>query len=261
MLVMEHELFRHIETEMLLRCSQLAEAMAFLRETLQFCGGEIGDLSLNTKQRLTGLGLLDDALALAGTYIHHYPICIRKVLPDDALLSMSAGGDEPYYAISLISYVWPTDRCGFFAVAKFLVRSMAKLFDGRPHWGKHCPLDQELVGELYPNIDQFVEVCRQFDPEGVFRNQWANELLFQGGLTGTNDAPIPPVNRIEAMSRCPSAAPGKRRTIRGLGRASRYRSVVDFQRWDCSRRQGWIRNPTRWRHVRLRLAPATTDGR
>ena len=32
---------------------------------------------------------------LRGMYTHHYPICIRRVLPDDTLISMTAMVAEP----------------------------------------------------------------------------------------------------------------------------------------------------------------------
>lgn len=178
MLVMEHELFRHIETEIFVRRLQLSSAMDFVREILRHCGGEPDALSSATRQRLTEQGLFDEAMALAGTYTHHYAICVRKVLVDDALISMAGGGDEPYYAISLISYALPTDRSGFFATSNLLVRSMAKSFGARPHWGKYCPLDRELARELYPHLSEFVAICQSLDPCRAFRNRWLDGIVF-----------------------------------------------------------------------------------
>jgi len=123
-------------------------------------------------------GLLDDALKLAGTYTHHYVICVRKILADDALISMTGGGDEHYYSISLISYARPAERAGFLATSDLLVRSMAKSFGARPHWGKYCPLDRELVRELYPSAGEFAAIARKLDPDGAFRNRWLDDLIF-----------------------------------------------------------------------------------
>lgn len=178
MLVMEHELFRHIETEIFVRRTQLASAMDFVREILQHCGGDRDAFSIATRRRLAEQGLLDDALKLAGTYTHHYVICIRKILADDALISMTGGGDEHYYSISLISYARPDERAGFLATSDLLVRSMAKSFGARPHWGKYCPLDRELVRELYPSVVEFAAIGHKLDPGGVFRNRWLDELIY-----------------------------------------------------------------------------------
>jgi len=55
---------------------------------------------------------------------------------------------------------------------------MAKSFGARPHWGKNCPLDRELVRELYPHVVDFAAVARTLDPDGAFRNRWVDELIF-----------------------------------------------------------------------------------
>jgi len=165
MLLMEHELFRHLELEVFVRRSQLAAATDFVRQTLQFFGGE-------------AVPPLPQGEGTAGSYVHHYAICIRQVLPDDALISMASGGEEPHYAISLITYARPSERAGFLACADFLAHRMAALFDARPHWGKYCPLDAAELARLYPQLDRFTEICRQHDAGGVFRNRWLDSALF-----------------------------------------------------------------------------------
>jgi FAD/FMN-containing dehydrogenase len=178
MLVMEHELFCHIEIEVFVSRSRLPPAVEFVQQVLQVFDGDEAALDEATRQSLSRHGLLADLLDNRGRYTHHYPICIRRVLPDDTLLSMASGGEEPWYAISFISYARPDEREGFIRFARFLARSMAALFGGRPHWGKVCPLGAEEVAALYPRLAEFREVCRQFDPQGRFRNAWVNELLF-----------------------------------------------------------------------------------
>src|SRR5262245_43024580 len=150
MLLMEHELFRHVEMELFVRRSQLAAATDYLQQVLRYVGGE----SLPVPR---GEGRGEDTSTTS--YVHHYAICIRKVLPDDALISMASGAEEPHYAISLITYARPSDRAGFFACADFLAREMAARFDARPHWGKHCPLDPAELARLYPQLPRFVAIC------------------------------------------------------------------------------------------------------
>jgi FAD/FMN-containing dehydrogenase len=157
-LIMEHELFRHIEIELFVSRTKLAEALAHVQESI--CQA------------------VDD-------YTHHYAICIRKVLPDDTLISMtspagngaSAAMSEAGYAISLISYARPSERAGFFRFADKLARTMGERFAARPHWGKYCPLDRTQAQRLYPGLDEFRRTVRQLDPEGRFRNDWTSRVV------------------------------------------------------------------------------------
>ena len=55
---------------------------------------------------------------------------------------------------------------------------MAALFEGRPHWGKYCPIDPKTAASLYPHLSEFRDICSRIDPAGRFRNEWALRLLF-----------------------------------------------------------------------------------
>jgi hypothetical protein len=178
MLVMRHELFRHIEIEVFVVERQLAPALDFVREVLRAFGGEPGAVETATRERLSTNGLLDSLLRASGSYTHHYPICVRRVMPDDTLISMASGRDQPYYALSFISYARPADRQGFLGFASFLAHSMARLFAARPHWGKVGPLDTTEVESLYPHLAEFRAICLQYDREGAFRNAWVSDVLF-----------------------------------------------------------------------------------
>jgi hypothetical protein len=177
MLVMEHELFRHIEIEVFVQRDDLPAAMTSLRELLEHCGGNAAALSPTMRDRLRALGLEGELDALLGTYVHHYVICVRRVLPDDTLISMTSGDQQPRYALSLISYARPHRRKSFFAFADFLARSMAALFNARPHWGKVCPLDAAAMEKLYPGLGSVREVCRRLDPGRSFANEWTARVL------------------------------------------------------------------------------------
>jgi L-gulono-1,4-lactone dehydrogenase len=178
MLIMEHELFRHIEIEMFVRRSKLPTAVAFVKEVLECFDGKPAAISAATREQLERVGLLNDLLNAAGTYTHHYAICIRRVLPDDTLIAASSGGDEPCYSLSFISYAKPSNREGFFRFANFLAYCMAALFDARPHWGKVCPLSYQQIERLYPQLPAFQRVCQDLDSAGVFRNTWTEKTLF-----------------------------------------------------------------------------------
>ena len=178
MLIMEHELFRHSEIEIFVKRSQLTTTIPFVIELLRHFGGDTHALSLPTQERLQTLGMLDSLERCFGIYTHHYPICVRRVLPDDTLISMASSDDEDYYAISIISYARPNERQGFIRFAEHLARTTAEIFQARPHWGKYCPIDAETVSNLYPNLAEFRVLCSRADPSGRFRNQWVSRLLF-----------------------------------------------------------------------------------
>ena len=121
-----------------------------------------------------------------GTFTHHYPIAFRRVLPDDALISMSSGTNEPYYSISFITYVEPRER--FFGLALFLARSMTALFRARLHWGKHFPLSNAEIESVYPHLEEFRRICRQTDPGGVFRNAYTDRVLGFSSMSAADDS-------------------------------------------------------------------------
>ena len=174
-LVMEHELFRHLEIELFVTRSKVSAASSFVADILKFADDANYKLSPLTLEKLRESELLDSLESIKGRFTHHYPICFRRVLPDDTLISMASGESEDWYAMSFITYVEPRDD--FFALATFLANSMFELFGARIHWGKWFPQTGEQINVLYPNIDEFRTVCRQFDPQGVFRNEFIEDKL------------------------------------------------------------------------------------
>jgi L-gulono-1,4-lactone dehydrogenase len=151
-LTMQHELFRHIEIEIFVRRSQLNAALAYVIEHLE-------------------------KFAADERYVHHYPICVRKVLRDDTLISMTAGWEEPGYALSFISYAKPNERDGFFAMTQELATTLATRIDARPHWGKYNPLSPQELVRLYPEMKAFAALVQEIDPDGVFQNRWLRQIL------------------------------------------------------------------------------------
>ena len=49
-------------------------------------------------------------------------------------------------------------------------------FGGRPHWGKKHRLGPDRLRHLYPMWEQFHELRRQFDPDGIFLNDYLKKL-------------------------------------------------------------------------------------
>jgi hypothetical protein len=177
-LTMEHELFRHIEIEVFVKRDQLVDMLRFVRQFVQYCDGQPDAFDETTWNQLAGHDASESLRAMLGDYTHHYPICVRKVLPDSTLVSMASGGEEPYYALSFISYNRLQDRDSFFRFANVLARTTAILFGARPHWGKVCPIDSQLADQLYPRLPEFRRVCDAMDSGGVFRNPWLKDVIF-----------------------------------------------------------------------------------
>ena len=174
-LVMKHELFRHLELEAFVVRSRVLEAASFIKDILQYADNSNHQLSELTIERLQKVQLLDSLFSIKGHFTHHYPICFRRILPDDTLISMASGTSEDWYAISFITYQEPRDE--FHALATFLANSMFELFQARIHWGKWFPQNSEQLNQLYPKMDRFRDVCSRYDPNGVFHNRFIEEKL------------------------------------------------------------------------------------
>jgi len=176
LLTMKHDLFRHIEIEVFVLRRDLASALQFAESLLRFVAGDPTAISGEMWTRLDSHDLATKVRSCA-TYVHHYPICVRKVLGDATLISMASGEGEEYYAISFISYDHPDRRAGFFAFAELLCKTTTQLFDARPHWGKVCPIDSRSADHLYPRLGEFRSTRDDFDPNHVFTNNWTQNIL------------------------------------------------------------------------------------
>jgi L-gulono-1,4-lactone dehydrogenase len=180
MLVMEHELFRHVEVELFVQRALIGDAMRLIIALLKYCDGDNMAIDAATRAELASRGLLHEVDDVCGQYTHHYPICIRRVLPDDTLVSMTSCMDEPCYAISFISYASAGQRSGFLKFAAAMSNTLGTLFGARPHWGKLCPLSSHEVNSLYPRAAEFRNVCREFDPNGAFTSKWLQRMGLRG---------------------------------------------------------------------------------
>jgi FAD/FMN-containing dehydrogenase len=156
--------------------SQVVAASHFVTDILKLADQPQHQLTPITVAALKQIGWWEAAQQLRGRFTHHYPICFRRVQPDETMLSVTAGADEDWYAISLISYTNPRDD--FQAVAQFLAHTMFQLFQARLHWGKWFPFTSKEVAQLYPRLDEFKQIADRLDPHGVFRNQFVNEPVW-----------------------------------------------------------------------------------
>ncbi len=173
-LTMQHQLYRHVETEMFVTGTNLPRMLSFVRWLLEWAAGEDTGAASEWVRQAQECGLMSDLHALAGQYRHHYPICVRKILPDEGLVTMSGGGSEARYSISFITYATPSKRAGFLIFSSVLVHLSGRLFEARPHWGKAYPTPLKDARRLYPGLDEFLRLRDEIDPTGAFRSSEAN---------------------------------------------------------------------------------------
>jgi len=176
-LTLKHHYFRHEEMEIFVPESRLAQAVDVLRAATEVFAGETTAVPEAIAAKLREHGLHDELVRHAGSYVQHYPFFFRRVLRDDTLISMTSGATEPYYTISVFTYLPPHKRWKYYVFCSWLARAMTTLFDARLHWGKHFPLTVAEVERLYPGLDRFRQLCRTADPNGVFRNDYTKRVL------------------------------------------------------------------------------------
>lgn len=100
-----------------------------------------------------------------------FPIEVRFVAADDALLSPSHDRDSCYVAVHF-------DRHGDGHKPYFdAVESLMAGFGGRPHWGKRHTRDAADLRGLYPRFADFLAVRNRLDPGGVFANDYTERVL------------------------------------------------------------------------------------
>jgi L-gulonolactone oxidase len=99
-----------------------------------------------------------------------FPIELRFVAADDALLSPAHGRDTAYLAIHVFH------RMDIEAPFREAEAFMAG-FGGRPHWGKRSYLEAEELRTRYPCWDDFAAARAELDPEGRFASAWTRRAL------------------------------------------------------------------------------------
>lgn len=157
--------FRYVELELFVPERKLREAIAGLRELVEIAGKSAEIKALAPLSH----GLKEEVLKLRDSYTLHYPLSVRRVLPDDTLVSMAGPAREPvqaWYAISLISYRGMDE--GFARFAATAARCMIELAGARLHWGKYFPIPLEAAAGWYPRFAEFEEICKRYDPERRF---------------------------------------------------------------------------------------------
>jgi L-gulonolactone oxidase len=50
-------------------------------------------------------------------------------------------------------------------------------YEGRPHWGKSFSRTPAEFRQLYPAYDEFDQLRRRCDPDGLFRNSFSDRVF------------------------------------------------------------------------------------
>jgi len=99
-----------------------------------------------------------------------FPIEMRVVAGDDALLSPSHERDTAYIAVH--QYEGMEWRPYFEAI-----EAIMNSYGGRPHWGKRHFQTHETLPALYPRWADFTAARDRLDPDRTFRNPYTDRVL------------------------------------------------------------------------------------
>lgn len=172
-----HYLFRHEEMELFVPESRVAEAAELVQCAVRVFAGDATSLPATVQARLRAAGLYDELMQRHGSYVLHYPMLFRRVLPEDTLISMAGATSEPWFSFSLFCYLRPGKRGAYYDVCSWVARAMHALFGARLHWGKRYPLGAVETARMYPDMPKFLSICRIRDPAGIFRNAFTDRVL------------------------------------------------------------------------------------
>lgn len=100
----------------------------------------------------------------------HFPIECRFVKQDHIWLSPSYGRNSAYVAVHMYKGM-PFNE--YFSIMEEIFRK----YGGRPHWGKMHTCSNRELQELYPKLQQFLDIRKRFDSAGVFMNDYLQELF------------------------------------------------------------------------------------
>ena len=99
-----------------------------------------------------------------------FPIEVRVVAGDDALLSPAHERDTCYIAVHQYRGM---EFEGYFRAVEAIMDG----YGGRPHWGKRHYQSAGTLRERYPEWDRFAAVRDRVDPQRVFQNDYARRVL------------------------------------------------------------------------------------
>jgi FAD-linked oxidoreductase len=99
-----------------------------------------------------------------------FPIEVRTVAADEAMLSTASGRDSGFVAVHMFRGMqWRP----YFQAVEAIMDGLG----GRPHWGKRHFQTAATLRERYPDWDRFQAIRARLDPDGRFANEWTERVL------------------------------------------------------------------------------------
>jgi xylitol oxidase len=97
---------------------------------------------------------------------------IRTIAADDLWMS-------PCYqrANVAIHFTWKPEWEAVRALLPVIEKELGP-FQPRPHWGKLFTVSSAALHGTYERLPEFVDLCRRYDPQGKFRNEFLNRNIF-----------------------------------------------------------------------------------
>lgn len=96
---------------------------------------------------------------------------VRSVRADDFWLSPASGCDSV-----ALHFTWILDEPAVRRAVAELEAALAP-FEPRPHWAKVFTMPGATVRQRYPRLADFAALAARWDPQGVFGNDWLDEIL------------------------------------------------------------------------------------
>ena len=99
---------------------------------------------------------------------------IRAIAADDLWLS-------PCYQQPCVTihFTWKQDWPAVRKLMPIIEKELAP-FNARPHWGKLFTTSPRQLRSIYKKLPEFIQLAKQYDPQGKFRNEFLNLNIFSG---------------------------------------------------------------------------------
>ncbi|HUB35988.1 MAG TPA: D-arabinono-1,4-lactone oxidase [Solirubrobacteraceae bacterium] len=110
------------------------------------------------------------ALVPARGFAVPFPIEVRTVAPDDALLSTAHGRESGFVAVHMFEGM---PYAPYFHAVEAIMDELG----GRPHWGKRHFQTAATLRPRYPEWDAFQAIRARLDPRGRFANAHTERVL------------------------------------------------------------------------------------
>ncbi len=106
----------------------------------------------------------------SGIFDVHFPLECRTTAGEAGFLSPTQGQESAFVAFHMYKGMQEEPYFEW-------VHTMMKKYKGRPHWGKLNHLTAKYVYELYPDIEKFLAIRSELDPDYVFLTGYLRKLF------------------------------------------------------------------------------------